>query len=79
MFFDDIAVVVVNRGAGHNTGLGSAGHCLGIDIIAGDGILNKASLVDPAVQQVSRLTVDTLIVDVDVLSQGGLCPVYGKK
>ena len=75
VLFDDIVVVVVDRGAGDDAGLGPAAHGLGIDIVAGGLVLDEAALADPAVQEVARLPVDAVVIDVDAFGQGGLGPV----
>ena len=79
MFFDHVVVIVIDRRTGNDSCLGPAAHCLGVKIITGRPVLDKACAHDPVLQEFSGSAVDALIVDVNILWKGGLRPVDRQK
>ena len=79
MFFNDVFVVIVDRGAGDDAGLRPSVHGLCIEIVTGGTVLYEAPAGDPAAQQGVCMPVDAVVIEIDILRESGLRAVNAQK
>ena len=79
MLFNDLRLIIVHTGTGHNARLCSSVHCQFIYVIAGICLLYQLPLPQHLIQKVSGLLIDTCIIHIRTFRKLCFCPVNPQK
>ena len=79
MLFDHVVCVIIDRSTGNDSGLYSAVHRQFIHIIRILWIADKGTVIDPLIQHLMRLLIDTLIIGIYLITKLCLCTIDCKK
>ena len=79
MFLDNALIIIIDRSACDDPGLGPVAHGLCINIVTGSLVLDKTAFTDPGMQQFSCARIDAPVIYVHILRECRLCTVDRKK